>query len=86
MEKEVKVNGTLVLVLGILGLALCLVAGIIGAVCGLIAWSLGDSALKKLKAAEIHDGADRTNALIGRTCGVMAALIYLGTLIVIWLR
>ncbi|HEX8833953.1 MAG TPA: hypothetical protein VF719_07115 [Abditibacteriaceae bacterium] len=75
----------MILVLGIVGLTLSLVIGLVGVICGLIAWSMGDTAIKKLDAADIHEGAERQNAAIGRTCGMIAALLFLGRLILIWL-
>lgn len=85
MNEHNSVNGTLILVLGIVGLIFSLVVGLVGLICGLIAWSMGDSAIKKLDAAGIHEGSERSNASIGRTCGVIAALLFLGRLLFVLL-
>jgi hypothetical protein len=84
VEKQESVNGTLILVLGIVGVVLSLVFGLLGLICGLVAWSMGDTALKKLDAAGIHDGSERQNAAIGRICGIIAAIILLVRLVFVF--
>lgn len=71
--------------LGILSLALSLIVGIIGLILGLVAWSMGDTAIKKLNAANIYDGSERNNASIGRICGIITSALFLGRLLLIFL-
>lgn len=83
MNNRTTVNGTLILVLGIVGLVFSFVVGLVGLICGLVAWSMGDTAVKTLNAANIYDSPERTNANIGRICGIVAALLYLARLLLI---
>ena len=85
MEKQESVNGTTILTLGIVSLVLTVVIGLLGLICGLIAWSMGDTALKKLNAAGIDGGTERSNATIGRNCVMITALLFLGRFLLIWL-
>lgn len=61
-------NGTTVLVLGILGLAVC---GILGPV----AWVMGNTAVREMEA---HPGvvySNRGNIVAGRICGIIATCV-----------
>ncbi|HPY31216.1 MAG TPA: DUF4190 domain-containing protein [Verrucomicrobiota bacterium] len=60
-------RGTLILVLGILGLIVC-------APCGIVAWVLGSGDLKQIDAGQMDpDGRGLTNA--GRICGMIATIL-----------
>jgi len=69
-------RGTLVLVLGILGLVCCFI-------CGIIAWVMGNSDLKEMDAGEMDpEGRGITQA--GKICGIVSvALQAIGLLV--WL-
>lgn len=81
MDKQVSVNGGAILALGIVGIVLVFLISFIGLICGLVAWSMGDSALKKLDATGITSSQERDLAATGRTCGAIAALLFLGGLL-----
>ena len=74
-------RGTTILVTGIVGLVLSLVCGIFGVVVALIAWSMGDTALKQMKAANYIEPIERSHVTIGRNCGVIGAILLLGRLL-----
>ena len=60
-------RGTLILVLGILGLVLC-------APCGIAAWIMGSGDLKQIDAGQMDaTGRGLTNA--GRICGIIATIL-----------
>lgn len=60
-------RGTLILVLGILGLIIC-------GPCGIVAWVLGSGDLKQIDAGQMDpDGRGLTNA--GRICGMIATIL-----------
>ncbi len=60
-------RGTLILVLGILGLVIC-------APCGIAAWIMGNSDLKQMDAGAMDpSGRSTTNA--GRICGMIATIL-----------
>jgi hypothetical protein len=63
-------RGTLILVLGILGL----VALPLGLPCGIAAWVLGQGDLKKMEA-KIMDPAGRLNTSAGRICGIIGTVV-----------
>lgn len=70
-------RGTTILVTSIVGL----VCGIFGVVVALIAWSMGDTALKQMKAANYTEPIERSHVTIGRNCGVIGAVLLLGRLL-----
>ena len=74
MQNQVSVNGTLILVFGILGFVLC-------PVFGLVSWSMGTNALRRLDAAEIYEGSERGLANAGRICGIISSFLWLGVLL-----
>ena len=62
-------RGTLVLVLGILGLAVCVI-------CGIIAWVMGSSDLRAMDDGTMDPrGRDLTKA--GRICGMISVILTL---------
>ncbi len=64
-------RGTTILVLGILGLVL----GICGIIFGPIAWSMGNTDMREIRAGRMDpDGEGLTNA--GRICGMIATILY----------
>lgn len=81
MNRQEPVNGTLILVLGISGLISNLLCGCIGVIPSLVAWSMGDTAIKKLDSLGIFEGNERNNANIGRICGIIGSLMCLGLLL-----
>jgi hypothetical protein len=63
-------RGTLILVLGILGLVL------LCGPCGLVAWILGNGDLKKIDAGQMDpSGRGTTNA--GRICGMISTILWI---------
>ena len=68
-------RGTLILILGILGLVCCMP-------CGIVAWVLGKSDLQAMDRGELDpEGRSLTNA--GKICGIISvALFVVG--IVVW--
>ena len=67
-------RGTLVLVLGILGIACCMI-------CGIIAWVMGNNDLKEMDAG-IMDPEGRSVTQAGKICGMVSVGIQiLGLLI-----
>ena len=60
-------RGTLILVLGILGLVLC---GFLG----VAAWIMGSSDLKEMDAGQM-DPTGRGNTNAGRICGIIATIL-----------
>ncbi len=69
-------RGTMILVLGILGIVVCVV-------CGIIAWVMGSTDLKAMAAGQMDpSGEGLTRA--GKICGIISvALMAIG--IVIWI-
>ena len=68
-------RGTLVLVLGILGLLVCFI-------CGIFSWVMGNEDLKKMKAGRMDpEGESITNA--GRILGIVACVLNLGVFLLI---
>lgn len=67
-------RGTLILVLGILGLVLC-------GPLGIAAWVMGQNDLKEMDAGQMDpSGRSLTNA--GRICGIIATILFaLGVLV-----
>lgn len=60
-------RGTLILVLGILGLVVC-------GPCGIAAWIMGNGDLKEIDAGAMDpSGRSTTNA--GRICGIIATIL-----------
>ena len=78
MDRQVSVNGTLILVFGILGFVLC-------PVFGLISWSIGTNALRRLDEEEVYNGSERSLANAGRICGIISSFLWLGFLLIRWL-
>ena len=71
--RSASVNGTLILVLGILSIVVC---GILGP----IAWVMGNNALAALDRGE-GDPNERTSANAGRICGIVGTVfLILGVL------
>jgi len=64
-------RGTLILVLGILGLVCCLI-------CGIIAWILGSTDLKEMDAGRM-DPAGRGLTQAGKICGIISVSRYCGS-------
>ena len=60
-------RGTLVLVLGILGLVCCLI-------CGIIAWILGSADLKEMDAGRM-DPSGRGLTQAGKICGIISVVL-----------
>lgn len=75
MDNPKSVNGTLILVLGILGLVLC-------PIFGLISWSMGTTALRTLDEGKSNNGAERSMASAGRICGIVSSVLWLIFLVV----
>ena len=81
MNNQSSGSGGTILALGIIGLALTLIIPIIGVVCSLVAWSMGDTALRKLNTASSAESAEKGMISAGRTCGMVGSLLFLGVLI-----
>jgi len=61
-------RGTLVLVLGILGLVVC-------PICGIFAWIFGNADLKEMAAGTMdRSGESNTNA--GKICGIVSVVLW----------
>lgn len=75
MQNQVSVNGTLILVLGILGF-------VCTPITGLVAWSMGTNALRKLDAAGVSESVERSFANAGRICGIISSFLWLGALLI----
>lgn len=67
-------RGTLILVLGILGLVVCLP-------CGIVAWVMGNSDLKEMDAGTM-DSAGRGTTQAGKVCGMIATILAIIGLII----
>ncbi len=68
-------RGTMILVLGILGIVLCVV-------CGIIAWVMGSNDLKAMAAGQMDpSGEGLTRA--GRICGIISVVLNL-IVVVLW--
>lgn len=63
----VEVNGTLILVLGVLSLVFC-------QICGPVAWIMGNNSLAELDRLRIYDGNERTLVNIGRVLGIIGTV------------
>jgi len=69
-------RGTLILVLGILGLVVCLI-------CGIIAWVMGNADIKDMEAGRMDpSGLGMTKA--GKICGMISVILQI-VLFAIWL-
>jgi hypothetical protein len=68
-------RGTLILVLGILGLIVC-------APLGIVAWAMGSGDLKEMDAGTL-DPSGRGPTLAGKICGIIATVLMI-LAIVIW--
>jgi len=79
LDRQLSVNGTRILVFGILGFVFC-------PVFGLIAWSMGTNAIRTLDAAAIYDGSERGLANAGRICGIISSVAWLAFLLIRWLN
>jgi hypothetical protein len=62
-------RGTAVLVLGILGLVLCLI-------CGIIAWVMGSTDLREMDAGRM-DPTGRGMTQAGRICGIISVVLHI---------
>ncbi len=60
-------RGTLILVLGILGLVVC-------GPCGIAAWIMGSGDLKEMDAGTM-DPSGRSNTNVGKICGMIATIL-----------
>lgn len=60
-------RGTLILVLGILGLVVC-------GPCGIAAWIMGNGDLREMDAG-MMDPSGRSNTNGGRICGIIATIL-----------
>lgn len=60
-------RGTLILILGILGLVVC-------APCGIAAWIMGSGDLKQIDAGQM-DPTGRSLTSAGRICGMIATIL-----------
>lgn len=68
-------RGTLILVLGILGIVLC-------PICGIIAWVMGNGDLKAIAAGQMDPtGEGLTKA--GKICGIVATILMIVG-VIIW--
>jgi uncharacterized membrane protein YidH (DUF202 family) len=60
-------RGTLILVLGILGIVLC-------PICGIVAWVLGNADLKAIAAGQMDPAGEGTTKA-GKICGIIATIL-----------
>ena len=60
-------RGTMILVLGILGLVLCVI-------CGIVAWVMGNADLREMDAGRM-DPAGRGMTQAGKICGMIACIL-----------
>jgi len=67
-------RGTLVLVLGILGLVIC-------GPCGIAAWAMGASDLKEMDAGTM-DPSGRGPTQAGKICGMVACILMIVALVI----
>jgi len=67
-------RGTLILVLGILGIIVC-------APLAIFAWVMGSSDLKEMDAGTM-DPAGRGNTQIGKICGIIGTILFIIGLII----
>jgi hypothetical protein len=65
-------RGTLILILGILGIIIC-------APLAIFAWVMGSSDLKEMDAGTM-DPAGRSNTNVGKICGIIGTILF-----VLWL-
>ena len=66
-------RGTVVLVLGILGLAVC-------AICGIIAWVMGHNDLKEMDLG-LMDPTGRGTTQAGKICGMISCILAMVALV-----
>ena len=80
MNDDPPVNSALILTLGILSLVFC-------PLLGLVAWSMGTSALRVREDYEDNPLYEAKRSLIvaGRTCGIIGSLLLLFCLIWVWI-
>jgi hypothetical protein len=69
-----SVNGTLILVFGILGFVFC-------PIFGLIAWSMGTNAIRAIDNEDGYDDRERGLVNVGRLCGIISSILWLGFLL-----
>ena len=81
-------RGTAILVLGIIGLAVgllgsfcCGIFGIVGCICGIIAWVMANNDLKEM-AAGTMDPTGRGLAQAGKICGLISVILAIVLLII----
>jgi hypothetical protein len=74
-------RGPVVLVLGIisivsslLGTVICCIGGIVGLICGTIAWVMGNRDLPQMDAG-VMDQSGRGNTQAGRICGIIGVVL-----------
>lgn len=74
-------RGTVILVLGIVGLAIplfcsscCAILSIAGCVCGIIAWVMANKDLKEM-AAGTMDPTGRGTTQAGKICGIISVIL-----------
>jgi hypothetical protein len=68
-------RGTLILVLGILGLICCPITGI-------ISWIMGSADLKEMDAGRM-DPAGRGNTRAGKICGIISVILLIAQVVLI---
>ncbi|MHC4159935.1 MAG: hypothetical protein ACYSSO_12745 [Planctomycetota bacterium] len=74
-------RGTAVLVLGIVGLVIglfgsicCGIFAIVGCICGIIAWVMGNKDLKEMSAGRM-DPSGRGMVQAGKICGIISVIL-----------
>ncbi len=74
-------RGTAILVLGIVGLVVglfgsfcCCIFGIVGCICGIIAWVMANKDLKEM-AAGTMDPTGRGTTQAGKICGIISVIL-----------
>lgn len=81
-------RGTVILVLGIVGLAVglpgwfcCGIFGIAGCVCGIIAWVMANKDLKEMDAGTM-DASGRGSTKAGKICGIISVILAIVGLVI----
>jgi hypothetical protein len=71
-----------VLTLGILALLLPFVVPLVGLVCGVIAWVMGNTDLAEMRMGRMDpEGQSQTNA--GRVCGMISVILHIVGVVVV---
>lgn len=81
-------RGTVILVLGIVGLVIgllgfvcCGIFGIAGCICGIIAWVMGNKDLKEIAAGRM-DPSGRGTTQAGKICGIISVILGIVTFLI----